>query len=183
MNIFLVAAMSDTQADDVNLTSGVRAQIQNILTFFSRDVHAPASHGHITWFTKDEWRKKSNRNRVTALDVVIYFTFDSNVSIIEHVANRTRTCGNNAAGCTDPNAPQISEVYVSGNFPPRKLANIAFHELMHNKTRFTNAQLHNHPNDGLAQSPTNESHQLTQANIKLLQPFLQTRREQFTQRI
>ena len=183
MNIFLVVAMSENSAQNVRLTSGVRAQIQNVLTFFSRDVHKPASRGHITWFTRKQWRSSSVRNRVTSLDVVIYFTADNTVSVIEHVAMRSRGHCSSSAGCTDPNPPQISEVYVSGNFPPRKLANIAFHELMHNKTRFSDAHLHKHPSKGLAQSPTLASHQLTQGNIDLLKPLLQTPRQQFAEKV
>lgn len=180
MNIFLVEAMSEGQAEKVKLTGGVKAQIQNILTFFSRDVHEENDQWHITWFTRKQWRRKSVRDRVTSLDVVLYFTTDSSVSVIQSVANRNRTCSD-AAGCTDPNPPQISEIYVSGNFPPRKLANIAFHELIHNKTRMTNAQLHNHESKGLTQSPTLESHQLTEGNVKLLKPFLAKHRRQFAQ--
>src|SRR5262249_42149323 len=49
----------------------------------------------------------------------------------------------------------ISEVYVENNFPAKKLANIAFHELMHNKLRQGNA-MHNTQGMNMGKSPATE---------------------------
>jgi hypothetical protein len=75
-------------------------------------------------------------------------------------------------GLTAPtSAGMVAEVYVSGNMPARRLANIAFHEIMHVKldvgTRVI-TDLHTKGGGGLATPPTNEWTPLTTKNIELM---------------
>ena len=62
-----------------------------------------------------------------------------------------------------------SEVYVEHNLPAKKLANIAFHELMHNKLDTGARRVPNiHTLGGIGLSPTNEQSKLTGPNKQLM---------------
>ena len=53
------------------------------------------------------------------------------------------------------------------NFPALKLANICFHELMHNKLAMGNTALHR-SGRGLNQSPTTAEQKLTTDNLRAM---------------
>lgn len=72
-----------------------------------------------------------------------------------------------------------SEVYVNASRGDNiLLAKLAFHEAMHNKKRWTDAQLH--PTGGLAGSPITAATPLTDANIALMAAVLGRNRPQWT---
>lgn len=78
----------------------------------------------------------------------------------------------------DSNSPIVgSEVYVSVQDVPRLLADLIFHEAMHNKLRWSDQQLHNHPSLGLAASPVQPP--LNAGNIQLMMPALSVERPQW----
>ena len=56
-------------------------------------------------------------------------------------------------------------MYVENNKPAKKLANIALHELMHNKLQLDNNGLHNIAGVGIGQTGTNDCSVLTPTDI------------------
>ena len=83
----------------------------------------------------------------------------------------------NAGGLTATTSrATVCEVYVEGNMPARRLANIAFHEIMHNKLDVGGtwpADLHGRKGGGgLAAKPTDEWSRLTDVNIRLMSAHL-----------
>ena len=71
-----------------------------------------------------------------------------------------------------------SEVYISENWGgPQRLAGVIYHEFLHNKLRWTDAQLHNHHALGLAPSPINPPQ--TAQDISLMAGALKTNRPQW----
>lgn len=71
----------------------------------------------------------------------------------------------------------------TGNMSARRLANIAFHEIMHNKLdvghRAIN-DLHRQGGLGLAQKPTGEWSQLTDRNVQLMSANMFRKVRQYT---
>jgi hypothetical protein len=106
-----------------------------------------------------------------AHDVVVYFVSDPSHSVAGS-AGAARSEGPNAGGLTATGSGGVvCEVYVAGNMPARRLANIAFHEIMHNKLDVGSrvlANLHTQGGGGLATPPTNEWTPLTARNIQLM---------------
>ena len=74
-------------------------------------------------------------------------------------------------------------MYVDGNLPARRLANIAFHEIMHNKldvgTR-TLSDLHRQGGGGLARPPTGQWTSLTRETVAIMARHLFLRVPQYT---
>ncbi|MFC1642633.1 hypothetical protein ACFL5O_08100 [Myxococcota bacterium] len=110
------------------------------------------------------------RTSLQAHDVVVYFVLDPSRSL----AGGTQVA--NAGGFTKTtSAGVVCEVYVDGNMPARRLANIAFHELMHNKLDVGATvlnDLHRQGGGGLAVPPTSEQTPLTSENIRLMSRHL-----------
>ena len=110
-----------------------------------------------------------------AHDVAVYFVLDASKSIARGAGVR-KTPGPNDGGLTaQTSSGVVCEVYVDGNMPARRLANMAFHEIMHAKldvgARMI-ANLHTQGGGGLATPPTNEWTPLTQGNIRLMSKHL-----------
>lgn len=102
-------------------------------------------------------------------DVVIYFVRDRMSSIATRAGSvfndKTESAGFTAA---TPHGV-VSEVYVEYNLPAKKLANIAFHELMHNKLDVGARRVGDiHTLGGIAASPTSEQNVLTGDNKRLV---------------
>ena len=70
-----------------------------------------------------------------------------------------------------------SDVAADGKMEPRALANLAFHELMHNKLHL-GAAMHKH--GGLAAATMNSSMRPSEGNIKAMAGALMTKRPQWT---
>jgi hypothetical protein len=94
-------------------------------------------------------------------EMLVYF-MPPNLSIVKNVPNMIGSPNLGADGTTAPNAG-ASEVYVKSDHP-LFLAKIAFHELMHNRLRLSNAELHGQ--GGLASASIQANTPLTPANIQ-----------------
>ena len=85
-------------------------------------------------------------------DVVLYFVLDSGSSLARKKLGVEP--GTRDGGFTFFNGSvTLSEVYVDGSMPAVRLANVAFHELMHNKLEVGDGM---HTMGGLAAKPTHE---------------------------
>jgi hypothetical protein len=95
-------------------------------------------------------------------DVVIYFVADRSSSVALKLG--LEPPAGVGGGFTFFNgAVTVCEVYVEGSMPAHRLANVAFHELMHNKLAMGNEM---HALGGVAGSPTQERSILTAESIK-----------------
>lgn len=114
-------------------------------------------------------------------DVVIYFLLDPSQSIARRLGVAAPQAIN-AGGFTATTAKgTVCEVYVEGNMPARRLANIAFHETMHNKLDVGGGWRGDiHRGDGLAVKPTDEWSRLTDGNIRLMAGSLFRNVRQYT---
>ena len=108
-------------------------------------------------------------NELKPHDVVVYFVRDRMSSIASR-AGGVFNGDTQSAGYTSPTPHGIvSEVYVENNLPAKKLANIAFHELMHNKLDTGARWVPNiHTLGGIGASPANERSVLTTPNKQLM---------------
>jgi len=66
---------------------------------------------------------------------------------------RTSASGAGITGWSTGEAVTGSEVYANMASGLEQLADLIFHEFLHNKLRMTDQQLHNHASGGLARSP------------------------------
>ena len=113
-----------------------------------------------------------------AHDVVVYFLLDPSQSRIQSTST-----ANTGGRTVKTGSGVICEVYVAGNMPARRLANIAFHEIMHIKLDVganVLASLHTQGGGGLATPPTNEWTPLTARNKQLMAANLFRKVPQFT---
>lgn len=125
-----------------------------------------------------------NAADVKPSDVVVYFVRDRMSSIASRVGG-TFNANPDTGGYTSPTPHGIvSEVYVEYNLPARKLANIAFHELMHNKLDVGTRTVPNiHARGGIGHSPATEASVLTQDNKALMAAHLFDPVRQYTGRM
>lgn len=114
---------------------------------------------------------------VQAHDVVIYFVNEPSQSVARRKLGIEPLSGANGGFTTFSSKGAVSEVYVEGNMPARRLANIAFHELMHNKLKMGNEM---HAHGGLAGTPTSEHAILSDLNIRRMSAALLHRVPQYT---
>ena len=114
---------------------------------------------------------------ITDRDLVVYFVRNSMKSVIKRVVGTTNT---HVGGLTAIGSPKgtISEVYIENNFPPEKLGNMAFHELMHNKLQMDNS-MHNIHGMGVGVSPATECSILTPVDIARMAGRLTTPVKQY----
>jgi hypothetical protein len=96
-------------------------------------------------------------------ELLVYF-MPANVSVIKNVPNMNGSPNLSADGATAPKSG-ASEVYVKSS-DPIFLAKLAFHELMHNRLKLGDAELH--PQGGLAAASISSSTPLTTANIEAM---------------
>jgi hypothetical protein len=115
--------------------------------------------------------------------VIIYFRSDRGDSLTKLIPGAIPP-GPTAAGITVLASPRMSEVYVDGNMPGAKLAHIAAHEMLHNKTGFDDQQLHPPPQNGsgIAHSPTEEWDKVNSANAQLFGRFVDIPVAQFVRK-
>ncbi|HYP78477.1 MAG TPA: hypothetical protein VER12_21040 [Polyangiaceae bacterium] len=103
-------------------------------------------------------------------DVVVYFVADRSRSLA--VRNGAQEPPMNAAGYTSGSPTGVvSEVYVEMNLPGAKLANIALHEIMHNKLdvgRRVLHDIHTQGGGGIALATSSAEAKLTTRNKQLL---------------
>ncbi len=120
---------------------------------------------------------------LSAHDVVVYFVLDPGQSVAARLG-ATRSEGPNAGGLTSTSAKGVvSEVYIDGNMPARRLANIAFHEIMHNKLDVGSsaiADIHTLGGAGLAKPVTGEWTPLSNRNIALMSANIFRKVRQYT---
>lgn len=130
-----------------------------------------------TEFTASDWWINPGAGEIADHELLIYFVGDSSKSIIKQ-AHPNKTVDLTKSGNTDPGHFRISEVYV---LPILKyvdyhltIANLCFHELMHNKLEPFN--VHNQGGGGLAaESAITASTQLTDKNKELMAKALNKR--------
>jgi hypothetical protein len=107
-----------------------------------------------------------------AHDVVVHFVLDPSQSVAARMSVPAPQGSSSGGFTATTSRGVVSEVYVDGNMPARRLANIAFHEIMHIKLDVGHravSDIHRPAaGGGLAQTPTNEWTQLTAANIQLM---------------
>ena len=119
-------------------------------------------------------------NEITDRDLVVYFVRNSGASVIKGLG--VEGLPGDLGGLTALNVPHkgtISEVYMEDNFPAKKLAHLAFHELMHNKLQMDNS-MHGQPHVGMGLSPATECSVLTAGDIGLLAQRMDTPVKQYT---
>jgi len=105
---------------------------------------------------------------VQPYDVVVYFVLDRSQSVVRKKLGIEPPAG--AAGFTYFNGSvTLSEVYVAGSMPALRLANAAFHEVMHNKLQLGDSM---HSLGGVAASPTQERAILSAEGIRRMSAAL-----------
>jgi hypothetical protein len=179
--VHLGLAMSGDDMRRARLDINALNDIQDILwDYFCKVIAQAPTIGqftpYISWFTK--------ATEVADTDLVCYFVLSQSQSIITGL-NLPQEAGD-LGGQTSIGSQYgaISEVYVENNFPAKKLANIAFHELMHNKLQKNNKQLHEQtPGVGLGLNPANECSIMTSTDALLMSQRLRTPVLQYTGRL
>jgi hypothetical protein len=101
--------------------------------------------------------------------VVIYFVLDRSQSIARKNLGIEPPGGVGGGFTFFDGGVTLSEVYVAGSMPALRLANVAFHELMHNKLKLGNAM---HTLGGVAASPTTERAILSAEGIRRMSAAL-----------
>jgi hypothetical protein len=122
-------------------------------------------------------------------DLVIYFLSSSKESIIYKDFKTSSTCQAPSGGTIETSQGMVSEVYMDtmqGDMNYCKLvANLAFHELMHNKLDAptinpTVSDIHALGGSGLAQATVARGTQITDQNIALMAGALGKKVRQYT---
>ena len=157
--------------------------VANYLTDYFNSVCRHASSPYEN--ARCTWQKGS----VGETDLVVYFLTSSKRSIIANRFKTFSTCTSPSGGTLETSQGMVSEVYMDsmqGDLNYCKLvANIAFHELMHNKldapsTDKTIDDVHASGGSGLAEATVARGSQLTPQNIALMAGALGKKIPQFT---
>ena len=173
----------------VNRIPAARSQhftvsVQNEITYTLWDLLAQISRPAGGFIPGPSW--SLGKADVGPHDVVVYFVADPSRTLTGAARTTPPPQDNpNLGGWTAQSAHGVvSEVYLDGNLPARRLGKCAFHEIMHNKLDVGASvlqDLHTQGGGGLATPPTNEWTPLTQRNITLMAANLFRRRiDQFT---
>ena len=156
-------------------------QTKNIITYTLWEHLVPIAVAAGGFIPGPSWSLSASQ--LQAHDVVVHFVHDPSSSIARSVGAK-RDDGANAGGLTaKTSAGVVCEVYVDGNMPARRLANIAFHEIMHVKLDIGTSvigDLHTKGGGGLAVPPTNEWTPLTARNVQLMAANLFRKVPQYT---
>ena len=126
----------------------------------------------LAWDLTEEEMRRYNKPHA----VIIYFVATPERSRVKRMKNVQEFVSHSpkAGGLTARTTEgTISEVYVQDNFPTKKLAHIAFHEMLHNKLDVGQnviSDLHTHGGAGLASATTTGRAKLTGKNAQLLSP-------------
>jgi hypothetical protein len=146
------------------------AMTQNEITFTLWDYLARIAVVAGGFIPSPSWNLRSGQ--LQGFDAVIYFVQDPSSGIARRVSGATIPSGSNLGGLTvSTSKGVVCEVYVDGNLPAGRLANIAFHEFMHNRLDVgarVISNLHKFGGGGIATPPTSESSVLTLKNINLI---------------
>ena len=112
-------------------------------------------------------------------DLLIYFVDSASDSVIKKLGG---TPNSSATGWTNWNhSATASEVYIDGNQDdPEGVANLAFHELMHNKTRHDNKALHTMKGLSMGRGYITADTPLSKGDIAFMVKYLTTKRAQWT---
>jgi hypothetical protein len=106
---------------------------------------------------------------VQSHDVVVYFVLDRSQSLVRKQMGIEPPAGAGGGFTLSNGHVTLSEVYVDGSMPAHRLANVAFHELMHNKQKMGNEM---HTLGGVAGSPTQERAILSAESIRRMSAAL-----------
>lgn len=169
--IALVSKIDEKQAPWFNY------QAKNTITFTLWEHLVPIAVASGGFIPGPSWSLSASQ--LQAHDVVVHFVMDPSSSLARR-AGAPRNAGGLTANTSDG---VVCEVYVAGNMPARRLANIAFHEIMHIKLDVGTgviADLHTRGGGGLATPPTNEWTPLTAKNIDLMAKNLFQKVPQYT---
>jgi len=112
--------------------------------------------------------------------VLIYFRANQGSTLTRQLAGAPAPPTNAAGFTVTANKLTLSEVYVEQNFPEDKMARIALHEMMHNRTE-TGDEMHQPGigGGGIAVSPTNGWEQVTSKNAQIVSRSLHKKIPQF----
>jgi hypothetical protein len=102
-------------------------------------------------------------------DVVLYFVLDRSQSLVRKKLGVEPPGGTGGGYTFFDGTVTLSEIYVDGSMPARRLGNVAFHELMHNKLKMGKEM---HLLRGVAASPTPEGGRLFRGAIQQLSAAL-----------
>jgi hypothetical protein len=168
---------------DVNALNDIQAEL---FTLFMQVVTVPPAHGKflplVSW--------DLTASDISDTDLVVYFLSRQSDSLIrlegviplegDHGGLTSEINLSVGPEGTPTKTVVLSEVYVQGNFPAKKLAKIAFHELMHNKRRVFREM---HKEDGLAVSPVAYCSMLSATNKARMSAALAKKVPQYTKKL
>jgi hypothetical protein len=144
-----------------------------------RHANSPFENARCTW----------QKGSVGESDLVIYFLTSTKESIITKRFHTSSTCTAPSGGTFESPQGMVSEVYMDSMEGDRNyckvVANLAFHELMHNKldapsSNKTINDVHASGGSGLAEATVARGSQLTPQNIALMAGALGKKIRQFT---
>jgi len=112
--------------------------------------------------------------------VLIYFRANQGSTLTRQLTGAPAPPANAAGFTVTVNKLTLSEVYVEQNFPEDKMARIALHEMMHNRTEHGD-EMHNSAigGDGIASSPTTGWEKVTPKNAQIVSRSLGKKIPQF----
>ncbi len=112
--------------------------------------------------------------------VLIYFRGNQGSTLTRQFTGASAPPANAAGFTVTVGRLTLSEVYVEQNFPEDKMARIALHEMMHNRTELGD-EMHQPAigGGGIAVSPTNGWEQVTPKNAQIVSKSLLKRIQQF----
>lgn len=119
-------------------------------------------------------------SHVQAHDVVVYFVYDRSESILLSELGVTPRAGAGGGFTYISSAATVCEVYINDSMPAHRLANCAFHEVMHNVLAVGDGM---HSLGGVAASPTPERAILTAESIRRMSARMFLPRPQFLGRM
>lgn len=172
-----------TPRSDYYWGEGSMFAVANYLTDYFNIVcqhaNSPFENARCTW----------QKGAVGESDLVIYFVESTKQSIITGQFKAFSNCTAPSGGTFESPQGMVSEVYMDSMQGDRNyckvVANLAFHELMHNKldapaANQTIADIHASGGSGLAEATVGRGSQITPQNIALMAGALGKKIRQFT---
>ena len=113
-------------------------------------------------------------------DLLVYFVDSPDDSVIKKLGGRPKS---GVTGWTNWNhSAGASEVYIgAAQDDPEGIGNLAFHELMHNKSRLDDKVMHNMKELSMGRGYITADTPLNKADIALMVKHLTTKRSQWTE--
>ena len=173
-NIYLV------KLGDINLEEQQQTQVSTALKgLFDRVIRSNRSlRTRFDEGARVRWTTSCPTTRIQAHELLIYMMQSTLSSVVSAHFPNTRPGGNGVtAWSTGAGGESGSEVYL-GRMTPALVARVAFHEAMHNKTRWNDRRLHGR--GGLAGARVLDNTRLTNQNIQDMARFLGRNRPQWT---